>query len=334
MKSKLGLYLISTGDAPISWFEKAKPAIAVSMCHDPNYWREVKRVSPGTFILGRHYFENQNTDGASWFNAMSIEILTMKDIYDAWMGTNEPAIWNQGDAEALRNANFTWSSLMHQAGIKTAAYSFSEGHPDQSLLPFLKNHGCDYYCRHEYDAAEMWRTQPWRCLRYRSERSYFPQPFIIGETGIDGGVSGIDKPQTGWKGFGDESHYLQSLQWYDSELQKDSYVVGAAIFAAKWDTGNSTFDMVQCNQIRDYIGIEQPVPTSQAIVEEALKHKWMPINTNAALYRWAIAHDLGYPQTDEIEFGYYIFQVFNGGIVYCRKGNWDNVMFVEKPKGT
>jgi hypothetical protein len=254
MKSKLGLYVINTGDAPIAWFAKAQPRIVVSMDHNLDYWQNVKSVSPNTFILGRHYFDTQVINGAQWFNAMLSDANHMRGVYDAWMSINEPAILNQQDAINLQAETFVWSNYMHKIGIKTAAYSFGEGHPDLALLPFLKNHACDYYSRHEYDAPEMWRTQTWRCLRYRREREFFPQPFIISEAGIDGGVTGVDKPQRGWREFGNEQHYLESLKWYDSEISKDDYLIGAAIFAAKWDTGQGSFDMIDCNSIRDYIG--------------------------------------------------------------------------------
>ena len=61
---------------------------------------------------------------------------------------------------------------------------------------------------------------------------------------------------------------------------------------------------------------------------------WMPINDQAALYQFAQDNDLGYPQTDEFEITYkneaYVVQVFNLGIVYVKKGDWDNVKWVAK----
>ena len=61
----------------------------------------------------------------------------------------------------------------------------------------------------------------------------------------------------------------------------------------------------------------------------------MPINTGGALYKFALANKLGYPQTDEFEFTYgsdtYVGQVYNLGIVYVKKGDWGNVKWVRKP---
>ena len=72
----------------------------------------------------------------------------------------------------------------------------------------------------------------------------------------------------------------------------------------------------------------------QAVLAAAGKYTWMPINTEAALYKYAQAQGLGYPQTDEFQFTYlndsYIGQVFNGGIVYVKNGDWANVKWVKK----
>jgi hypothetical protein len=77
-----------------------------------------------------------------------------------------------------------------------------------------------------------------------------------------------------------------------------------------------------------------PETLEQAAQAAAQKHTWMPINTNAALYKFALANNLGYPQTDEFEFTFgadtYVGQVYNLGIVYVKKGDWGNVQWVEK----
>ncbi len=78
-----------------------------------------------------------------------------------------------------------------------------------------------------------------------------------------------------------------------------------------------------------------PDAAGDAAVAAARQLQWMPINTEAALYRFALAHDLGYPQTDEFEFTHagaaYVGQVFNLGIVYAKKGDWNNIQWTRKP---
>jgi len=78
-------------------------------------------------------------------------------------------------------------------------------------------------------------------------------------------------------------------------------------------------------------------PNEKLAQDAAVAHKpWMPINDTAALCKFALKNDLGYPQTDEFEFGAdgYIGQVFNLGIVYVKKGDWGNVKWVKKPTET
>ncbi len=78
-----------------------------------------------------------------------------------------------------------------------------------------------------------------------------------------------------------------------------------------------------------------PDPVATAVATEAKNYTWMPINTDAALYKFAQVNNLGYPQTDEFTFTYdnaeYLGQVFNLGIVFVKKGDWGNVKWVKKP---
>ncbi len=72
-----------------------------------------------------------------------------------------------------------------------------------------------------------------------------------------------------------------------------------------------------------------------AILSRAQQFRWMPINDQAALYRFAQQNNLGYPQTDEFDATFngeaYIGQVYNLGIVYVKKGDWGNIKWMKKP---
>lgn len=82
-------------------------------------------------------------------------------------------------------------------------------------------------------------------------------------------------------------------------------------------------------------GGNAPQTLEQAVGAAAQKYTWMPINTDAALYRYAQAHNLGYPQTDEFELAFgsdtFVAQVYNLGIVYVKKGDWGNINWTKKP---
>ena len=269
--SKLGIYLINTGDLPVDWFAKAHPCNAVSMDHNPSYWQSVKAASLTTEIIGRYYLEesqqqfgNPVADAQAFYNRMLPSANAMRNVYAYWTAYNEPVLNNEQDARNLSAFTVEWSRLMHAAGFKTLAYSFSVGNPQLAYWPLLADgiRACDGLALHEYSAPTMDAQQSWLCLRYRQVLTWLPAdlkqvPIWITECGIDGGP--IGQPQQGWAHFGDEAHYLSSLRWYDSEIVKDPQVRGATIFAAKWDTA-PTFDMGQCNSIRDYIGASLPPP--------------------------------------------------------------------------
>jgi len=211
---------------------------------------------------------------------------------------------------------------------------------------------CDLLSLHEYSAPTMDNIAPYLCLRYRAVRNLLPadarKPIVITETGIDGGP--IGQAQQGWKKFTTEAGYLATLQWYDGEIQKDNYLLGATIFAAgPWPDsgpGVGSFSIVGLNQIRDYIAqggdpgpIGSPPPGDAAkIAQEAavVRKPWMPINSDGALYKFALKNDLGYPQTDEFDFQVgadaYLGQVYNLGIVYVKKGDWGNCKWTKKPQ--
>ena len=77
-----------------------------------------------------------------------------------------------------------------------------------------------------------------------------------------------------------------------------------------------------------------PDPVPAAALAAAKQLTWMPINTDAALYKFAQANNLGYPQTDEFTFTFenaeYLGQVFNLGIVFVKQGDWGNVRWTKK----
>lgn len=375
MKSKLGIYVINVGafDA-VNYFSIAKPRIAVSMDHNLDQWRAIKQASPNTFVIGRlgidegeQHFDHPESDAQNFFNRMKPESDKMRGVYDAWMAYNETAIDSEDDAKRISRFYVKWGDLMRAANLVSAAYSFSTGspkkgdpdnnHPGQNepkYWPLLVDGArhCDLLSLHEYSAPTMDNISPFLCLRYRAVRNLLPadarRPIVITETGVDGGP--IGRPQEGWKKFfTSEADYLATLQWYDKEIQKDDYIIGATIFAAaNWpDFGPhfGSFSIVGLNQIRDYIaqggdpGPISPQPPADAakIAQEAavVNKPWMPINDGGALYKFALKNELGYPQTDEFEYFFggdiYVAQVYNLGIVYVKKGDWGNCKWVKKP---
>ena len=118
--------------------------------------------------------------------------------------------------------------------------------------------------KHQMDPDEDQGDEGWTTLRYRKvyRQHLIPNgvgdvPLAITECGIDPLVN-PKPPEAGaggtWRGLGDfwsrqdkehdkADYYFRQLVWYDKELQKDDYVVGATIFTwgsfAHW----SSFDI-------------------------------------------------------------------------------------------
>ena len=144
-------------------------------------------------------------------------------------------------------------------------------------LEAAKAHG-GYLALHEYSAPYLWfaygpnQVDPqgnegdegWLTLRYRKAYRHYLQPanlaipLVVTETGIDGG-GGSQRPgpadAQGWRDFisfwqseGRVSttpfgFYVEQLAWYDAELAKDDYVIGAAIFVLAGPQGWPSFDI-------------------------------------------------------------------------------------------
>jgi len=279
VKSKLGLYFISLGGMDVvGYMSIAKPRVVVSMEHSVDTWKAAREASPNTFIVGRHYVDDgeqifdddPEARAEQFFDAMRDDAERMRGIYDAWMGYNESVIHSPEDAQKLSRFYVRWGDLMRAAGLVSAAYSFATGNPskgdpkpDGSFEPNLWQYladglrHCDLLSLHEYSAPTMDNLQPYLCLRYRAVMQLLPpdarRQIVITETGIDGGVGPVNRPQEGWSKFTDAAGYVSTLSWYDRELQKDEYVIGAAIFAMNGWGKEGSFGMGGVTEIRDYI---------------------------------------------------------------------------------
>jgi len=119
---------------------------------------------------------------------------------------------------------------------------------------------------HEYSAPTMQSDAGWLCLRYRKVYDVLPPdlqdiPLIIGECGIDGGVVGAGSADTaGWKHYASAQQYADQLEWYDREMSRDAYVLGATIFTAgstgMWDD----FEVKDCPEVLDMIAQQFILP--------------------------------------------------------------------------
>jgi len=234
---------------------------------------EIKQRSPNTIVIGhihqdydfQHAVASGATDMAAYaadFVARHLNQYQANVGVDYWEGHNEPVFevdwkmefYGQFEAERVRQ--------MAAHGLKCAVGNFAAGNPPfeqwQAFLPALqavKQYG-GALALHEYSAPTLNYGYDYALgegtltCRYRMVyRHYVPLelhvPIVITEAGIDGLVSS-ERVGAGWQDYTDywnKIHldpdvfwaYMDQLQWYDEELQKDDFVIGATIFVAGGD---------------------------------------------------------------------------------------------------
>jgi hypothetical protein len=201
-----------------------------------------------------------------------------------WEGHNEPVWNSDEEMGWYAQFEIERMKIMADMGLKCVIGNYASGSPPLNLwpafVPALKvARGYEALLGvHEYSCPWMWwmtgkyqmdpdedqGDEGWTTLRYRKVyRQYLipagvgDVPVVITETGIDPLVN--PKPpgaKSGtWSQMGDywrehdnepdkADYYFRQLVWYDEELQKDDYVVGATIFTfGNWGGTWKHFDI-------------------------------------------------------------------------------------------
>ena len=202
---------------------------------------------------------------------------------DCWEAYNEPVVADAAQMASLAQFEAERTRLLAQAGVRACVGNFGVGQPPLELWPAFfpaieaaKQHG-GFLALHEYSAPYLWfgaganqrhpdgdeGDEGWLTLRYRKVYRQYLQPaglslpLVITEAGIDGLVGNRPGPPEarGWQDFGpfwrEEGavnstvfgFYMEQLAWYDAELQKDGYVIGAAIFALAGPQGWPSYEI-------------------------------------------------------------------------------------------
>jgi hypothetical protein len=220
-----------------------------------------------------------------------------------WEGHNEPVWNNEDDMGWYAQFEIERMKLMADMGLKCVIGNYATGSPPLNLwpafVPALKV-ARDYEALlgvHEYSCPWMWwmtgkyqldpnddeGDEGWTTLRYRKVyRNYLAPagvgnvPLVITETGVDPLVN--PKPpgaKSGtWSQLGDywrdhdnepdkADFYFRQLVWYDKELQKDDYVIGATIFTfGNWGGTWKHFDIAGTPVAEKLIAYTQDDPAT------------------------------------------------------------------------
>ena len=267
METKLGFHCNRSGDDVLEAIEKVKPRSLKFLDPDPGFVREARIASPDSFLVGRCVvrLEDQlfREDPLRSAHSFADRILQNGSHLDAWESYNEA--FGETEAPSYMRAydefQVEFLRLMLDNGMEAVAGNFGTGnmlgkHWLDNFRETLKSY--TYLGFHEYDWPDMWSMHRqnieekgeegmWLALRYRrimrEIRKEFGQQHIalITECGMTRGVHG--DPDVGpWNEEQPVTpeRYWESLKWYDSELCKDSYVLGACLFVVgathPWET--------------------------------------------------------------------------------------------------
>lgn len=284
--TKLGLHVNKVPSPLVPFVRDAKPRILKFLDHDLGTVRACRDASPDTILIGRFFTGDQRYDQPKQ-NAQTLveKILPVADrfrgLYEAWESYNELEPQNPDEARRFSEFHVHFAEAMRAHGLKTIAYNFSTGVPKLELWQYYQDGAAasDYIGLHEYDAPTMDRIHReslakgeggmYLCLRYRRVWDLLAprarKPLIITECGIDGGVindtyindDGERVKKLGYKDFRrfnqiTTADYMRQLQWYDDEMNKDDFVVGACVFCfgadiARWET----FDLANDDDARE-----------------------------------------------------------------------------------
>ena len=174
-----------------------------------------------------------------------------------WQGYNEPVISSPSAMSRYAEFEIERTRILSSYGLRAAIGSFAVGNPSNMgwldrFLPAIqmaKDNGA-ILSLHEYNyptpKGDHAHDPLWLSLRHRLFYEGCPAhgwaglpqhlriPLIITECGRDAILHG---EVGGWRGCLTPRTYADSLMWYDQELQKDSYVLGACIFCVGAESG-------------------------------------------------------------------------------------------------
>lgn len=267
MNHKYGFHVNRTGQDIFDAIVRIKPKVIKLLDYDVGFWTRVREAHPDVFLIGRDYIPNHEQDrfasnpteaGANYADKiLGLEVnqstVNGRRLIDGWETYNELLFGHSDDELKKKYDDFqvAFARKISAAGFEPVAMNFATGNMlGEDFLNFFPGtlESCRYLGFHEYDWPTMWRIHEqnikekneggmWLCLRYRRIMNEVRQRYgnrhivVMTECGMTQGVQGGNDV-----GPWHESHpiseqsYWDSLMWYNGELMRDSYVMGAALF--------------------------------------------------------------------------------------------------------
>lgn len=146
------------------------PTLCVSLAHDRDFWREVKRDCPQTLLIGRLY-EIRRGFSPDWRQVdprrWAEECAQQEMCYDAWITRNEPhGINNEVTADDAKRYD-EWCCVFRERGLELGFEAVGPNvaagnwHGD-AVVRYMPNlcQQFKYIGVHEYSARAMWDQAP------------------------------------------------------------------------------------------------------------------------------------------------------------------------------
>ena len=349
MPSKLCPHVQILDARTLDAINRMQPPMVKTMDIDRHSLQAIRSAAPGTLIVARKYVDSQDfsdplragTAYAEMYGDV-LDLVNAVEVYNEAVNNSTPrdqlALFDtfQG-AFAYRIWELNYSVRVGLFCLPTGNFGYP-GEPTFADFPkslaLPKNKV--FICVHEYS----WYTWDWqspaRCLRYRQQmQGLSGYQVLITECGLTHAVI-AGYPDVGWRTEIPRNIFIDGAMWYDSELQKDDYVFGAAMFNCGTSYGWDTFECTAEWEEAATQG-QPPEPQPGEALEPFIRRKsWDKVGVNynaeAALSIYAAQHGLGKPETQEFDLEYsgqmYRVQAFTLGIAFCIVGDWGNIRHI------
>jgi len=241
--NKLGCHVQRLTVGILDWIELAQPRVVVWLGPSQDGVDEIRRRSPGTFVVGRKYERERDWQSNAGPYRWADECAAMAQC-DAWICWNEPF---GHDAAHLFGAFDEWMvhfrERMLQHGMEAVAFNFGTGNftaaEDRVKVSEAFPRACAqfrYFGVHEYHWPDLPSGLIWHVLRFPAWYDDIGRDdveFVITECGLTQAVH-VGRPDRGWQDdvadAPSDEEYLRTLAWYNERLCRIPYVMGAAVF--------------------------------------------------------------------------------------------------------
>ena len=255
MLSKLCPHIQVLDSRTLEAIRRVQPPMVKTMDLSCQALQSIRAAAPGALIVARRYvssqdFSNPLAAGQSYAE-MYRDVLDLVDVVEVY---NE-AVGNATPADRLALFDTFQGVFAHRIWemnprVRVGLFCLPTGNfgypGEPKLTDFPKTMALPkdkvYICLHEYS----WYTWDWespaRCLRYRRlMEGLTGYQVLITECGLTQAVL-PGKPDVGWRSGIPRDVFVSGAVWYDNELKKDDYVVGAAMFTCGTSYGWDTFE--------------------------------------------------------------------------------------------